>query len=108
MTDDIPQFDSQRAKQRALPYIKKIVGDHFVRLIIAEDGRCRVIFKQTYFVLQPNKTEPTKSQWSTLKKKFKRHNRDVFVFKQTGVIPCNERDTSDDACYYVDFGFFEN
>jgi len=106
MDYDIPEFDAKFAKQRGLPFLTGIFNDAFVKLTIDDDGRCRAIFKKSYFVLQDDNTEPSKSQWSTLKKKMKRHNRNVFVFKETGETACNA-DASPDSCFYVDFGFFK-
>ncbi|MGJ3240432.1 MAG: hypothetical protein ACFE0Q_17115 [Anaerolineae bacterium] len=104
MDYDLPEFDVKEARQKALPFAKSIFTDSFVSLTVADDGACRIFFKPDYFALQADHTEPTKSQWSTLKKKLKRHNRNVFVFKQTGEAPC---DLSDTPCFYIDFGFFK-
>lgn len=60
------------------------------------DGHYRVWFGKDYFILPTGVTEPSKSQWNTLKKKFKRRDKRVFVFKEHGT----ERDL-----YYLDFGF---
>jgi hypothetical protein len=101
---DLPEFD-KRPQYIVLPYTKSIFAGNFIRLEEFDDGHFRVVFKSTYFVLQEEQTEPSKSQWSTLKKKMKRHNKGVFVFKETGGVDC-EAVTADYACYYVDFGFF--
>lgn len=69
----------------------------FVRLVEYEDGHYRALFQPDYFVLAEDRDEPSKSQWNTLKKKFKRHHRNVFVFKDYG--------ESGDL-FYIDFGFF--
>jgi len=104
MDYDLPEFD-KRPQHQVLPYVKQIYTGSFLKLIEYDDGHWRIVFKSTYFVLQEGKTEPTKSQWSTLKKKMKRHNRGVFVFKETGSVDCEMSDADYD-CYYVDFGFF--
>lgn len=70
-------------------------------LIAYEDGHFRLIFDLAYFVLQPGQTEASKSQWSSLKKKFKRHEPNVFVFKEHGIITDKGRRYG-----YLDFGFF--
>ena len=106
MDYDLPEFSFKDAKQRGLPFVKSVFTESFVKLTVEDDGRCRAIFKQSYFVLQGDNTEPSKSQWSTLKKKLKRHNRGVFVFKDTGETSC--ADESDDPCLYIDFGFFKH
>ena len=104
MNNDLPEFDKQ-PHDAVLPYIKSIFAANFVKLEKYEDGHFRAIFKSSYFTLQEGRTEPSKSQWSTLKKKMKRHNKNVFVFKETGQIACNPSQVSD-TCFYVDFGFF--
>ena len=105
MEYDLPEFSVKDAKQRGLPFAKSVFAEDLINLNIEEDGRCRAIFKKSYFVLQDDNTEPSKSQWSTLKKKLKRHNRGVFVFKETGEITCH--DNLENDCFYVDFGFYK-
>jgi hypothetical protein len=104
MENDIPEFDVKEAKRRALPFINTIFTDKLSKLEIADDGRCRAIFKKDFFALHEGEAEPTKSQWSTLKKRLKRHNRGVFIFKEVGETICNEG--SEDTCFYIDFGFY--
>ena len=104
MDYELPEFDLKEAKRRALPFVNSIFTKSLSKLEIADDGRCRAIFKKSFFVLQEGASEPSKSQWSTLKKKFKRHNPGVFIFKETGEIPC--ADAGEETCYYIDFGFF--
>ncbi len=79
------------------------VGDTtLLDLIAYPDGHYRACFDPAYFTLAEGRQSPSKSQWSTLKKKMKRHDRGVFVFKAHGetTIPGGR------PCYYVDFGFF--
>jgi hypothetical protein len=106
MDYELPEFDVREAKRRALPFVNTIFTSSLNRLEIADDGRCRVIFKKSFFSLQEGETAPTKSQWSTLKKKLKRHNPGVFIFKETGEIPCV--DIGEETCYYIDFGFYRH
>jgi hypothetical protein len=54
-------------------------------------------------VLADGATEPSKSQWNSLKKRFKRAAPYVFMFKEHGAAECEGG-----ACYYLDFGFFED
>lgn len=103
---ELPEFDVKMAKRNALPFAKKIFGELLKQIRIEEDGRCRAIFAKSYFVLHEDATEPSKSQWSSLKKKLKRHNSNVFVFKETGEVTCNEK--ADENCYFIDFGYFRN
>lgn len=70
-------------------------------LIEYPDGHYRVIFDPAYFVLQVGQSEPSKSQWNTLKKKLKRHDPRVFVFKEHDAITHDGQ-----RCYFLDFGFF--
>lgn len=67
------------------------------KLIIHEDRHFRALFHANYFALPEGVTEPTKSQWNTLKKRFKRLDHDIFVFKEHG---------QQDGMYYIDFGYF--
>jgi hypothetical protein len=64
-------------------------------------GHYRVIFDPSYFNLQAGQTEPSKSQWNTLKKKLKRHDPRIFVFKEYGATT-----HEGEQCYFLDFGFF--
>lgn len=102
MDYDLPEFDQKKAKRQALPFAKAIFKDDLVQLDVHDDGRCRAIFKTSYFTLQRDNAAPTKSQWGTLKKKLKRHNRGVFIFKETGETLQNGA-----TYYYIDFGFFK-
>lgn len=114
MNDELPEFE-KRKPHLVMPYITKIFrgdagGSYLLKLISYEDGHYRAVFKSTYFELQPEATEPTKSQWTTLKKKMKRHNKRVFIFKQHGEMDCQTIATNAAAnagyrCLYVDFGF---
>lgn len=72
-------------------------------LIPYDDGHFRAIFKIDYFLIAEDRTEPSKSQWSTLKKKLKRHDDRIFVFKEHGFVACD-----DNTCGYIDFGFFQH
>lgn len=101
---ELPEFQ-KREFYKVLPYVKSIFADAFVTLINYEDKHFRVIFKKEFFIIQEGETEVSKSQWTTLKKKFKRRDRMVFLYKETGQIACDESSTTQD-CYYLDFGFF--
>ena len=92
MTSDLPVFrkvkHSYSAEPRQLAVLSSPRGAALLRLIEFEDNHFRAIFDQSYFQLQDGKTAPSKSQWSTLKKKFKRRNRSIFVFRAHGELPC--------------------
>lgn len=111
--DELPEFQN-RKMHIVLPYMTRLLGmsggSAIVKLINYDDKSFRVIFKSTFFQLQEGETKPTKSQWSTLKKRMKRHDQSVFVFKKHGEIDCREAgdgvsDTRDYDCLFIDFGF---
>ena len=74
-----------------------------IQLTSFEDGHFRAIFNPSYFVLNDGQEIPSKSQWNTLKKKLKRHDKRIFVFKEHGTIKHQKNESQQ---YYVDFGFF--
>ncbi len=98
---DLPRF-TQRKRDSVMAYVSRVLttrnieATHLLKLIGFSDGHYRAIFRPDYF----SSTPPSKSQWNTLKKKMKRHDRRVFVFKTHG--------QTDDQNYYIDFGFFAN
>lgn len=103
---DLPEF-RQEDYETALAYISEVLGDkaaagetHLVELVVYDDGHFRAIFEAAYFTIQPGADAPSKSQWNSLKKKMKRHNPGVFVFKEHGVV------TDEAGRCFVDFGFF--
>lgn len=72
---------------------------YFIDLVEYDDHHFRVIFSTDYFHRdEGHQGEPTKSQWNTLKKKLKRHNRSVFVLKEHGLL--GEK-------AYLEFGFVQ-
>lgn len=72
------------------------------RLAEYDDGHYGAVFSLAYFV---GTDEPTKSQWSSLKKRLKRHDRRVFVFKEHSLVPC-ETAGDGERCGCLEFGFF--
>ncbi len=112
--DQLPEF-KKRKMHIVVPYMTQILGmsggSGLIKLIEYEDNSFRAIFKSTFFNLQEGETKPTKSQWSTLKKRMKRHEYKVFVFKKHGEIDCEEAGDNvslnrDYDCFFIDFGFF--
>lgn len=101
MVDDFPELDKNMSTT-ANGLMQAIFREYLVELKAFEDGRFRVVFDGAYFNLDASRITPSKSQWSSLKKRFKRHHKGIFVFKETG--------ESDDTPvrYYVDFGFFRH
>ena len=72
---------------------------YFRRLVEYEDGHYGLEFSLAYFV----STEiPSKSQWNSLKKKLKRHDKQIFVFKEHRVSECSDAS----GCGFLEFGFF--
>lgn len=109
--DDLPEFQKRKTFE-VLPYANRIFTashdgrNHLVRLVSFPDGHFRAIFHASYFANTTEDPTPSKSQWNTLKKKFKRHNHRVFVFKNVGEVACDDKVAGSKACYYVDFGFY--
>lgn len=99
MVDDFPELDKNMSTT-ARGLAGSIFREYLVELKEFDDGRFRVLFDGQYFNLDASRPIPTKSQWSSLKKRFKRHHKGVFVFKETG----ESKDVR--TRYYMDFGFF--
>jgi hypothetical protein len=101
---DLPPF-KKRNRDDVLAYIKDMLVNErsgqeaLIDLIDYQDGHYRAVFDPRYFTLQEGQTEPTKSQWNSLKKKLKRHESTVFVFKDHGEVGTESKR------YYLDFGF---
>lgn len=107
MHSDLPDF--RRVKKTYAAALMNSVllgagGPSLVRLIEFEDHHFRAIFKPSYFQLAEGADSPSKSQWNTLKKKMKRRNRSVFIYREYGQIACHDS-ASRQACLYLDFGF---
>ena len=106
--DELPEF-----KKMKMPFVTKFIngalvgasGASFVSLEEFDDNHFRVIFKTSYFQLAEGNEEPSKSQWNTLKKKIKRRDRSVFIFREYGQIECVQSSSKSDRCFYLDFGF---
>lgn len=113
MDHELPEFQ-RRAKQKVLPLLNDVFRGQVVELLDYPDGHFRVILKADVFTLQPGENAPTRSQWSTLKKRLKRRDKQIFIFKDSGSLPCPkaapvqnaEGDDAAPICYYLDFGFF--
>ncbi len=101
---DLPNFRSaslEEARHFAQRGLSHGSLSHVHSLQSHIDGHFRVYFRLDYFTLAEDRTEPSKSQWSTLKKHLKRVNPQVFVFKETG-----QTEIEGETLYYLDFGFF--
>lgn len=64
----------------------------------------RAYFDPAFFTLAEGQSEPSKSQWNTLKKRMKRLHPLVFVLRNYGEIDHE----SFGKCCYIDFGFFKS
>lgn len=82
-------------------------GSSLLQLIEFEDHHFRAIFDLKQFQLADGKRLPSKSQWNSLKKRLKRRDRSIFIFRQYGPIECNAHGKALAAhtCLYLDFGF---
>ncbi len=82
-------------------------GACLINLIEYEDHHFRAVFRRSYFEMNAGADMPSKSQWNTLKKKLKRRNHSVFVFRKYGAINCgkNAAAKGEQDCLYLDFGF---
>lgn len=102
----LPEFKPHH-RTSVLKYLDQVLtnhessASHLHNLIEYEDGHYRALFRPDYFVLAEGQTTPTKSQWNSLKKKMRRQNPALFVFKEHGEV----EDAGERYCY-VDFGFF--
>lgn len=107
MSSDLPQlrhrpFDMVHSYAAEVLTNAHLSDTSFLRKLVPQDaGYYRAFFAPEFFVLAEGNTEPSRSQWNSLKKKFKRHDRSAFVLKQYGSAMCDGQ-----PCYYVDFGFF--
>jgi len=106
--DDLPEFKKVKTSY-AQQFINGVLvgagGGSLIKLEVFEDNHFRAIFKQSYFQLAKDNDMPSKSQWNTLKKKIKRRNHSVFVFREYGQIACGEEMPDSVVCLYLDFGF---
>lgn len=113
MTNDLPEFD-RRPYQKVHGFISRALthGEQtsLKKLIAYKDGHYRALFSADFFTLAEDRTEPSKSQWNTLKKRLRRMDNKVFVLKQHGTADCDtgSHETVNQACYYIDFGFFKD
>lgn len=109
---DLPAF-TQRPLERVQRFAELVLTNeyqtppqaHLRQLIAYPDGHYRAVFEHGYFILVEGQTEPSKSQWNSLKKKFKRHEPLAFIFKEHGETTCGEAEA---RCLYIDFGFLAN
>lgn len=105
MQDNLPELE-KRPKSRVMPLVQNAFGvEHVARLDDDGQGKFRVLLKRSVCQLAEGTNEPSKSQWGTLKKRLKRRDHRVFIFKQHGLLEEGEGSNSR-TYYYLDFGFF--
>lgn len=110
MSRELPMFQNVR-RRFAAEFIHAALsgprGACLVKLIEYDDHHFRAVFRKRYFELKVGEELPSKSQWNTLKKKLKRRNRKVFVFREYGSVNCSDygAKSRDDLCLYLDFAF---
>jgi len=102
MNNDLPEFRNVH-NSHANTYAQKVFGDALKDVRSLGNGAFRALFGQNYFTIQPGNDAPSKSQWSTLKKRMKRINKGVFIFRKHG-----ELEQGDVTFYYMDFGFMQD
>ena len=104
---ELPRFtkqSSERVKHFAIQVFTHPSDpekSYFQELHEHEDKHFSVVFSLNYF---ENATIPTKSQWNSLKKKLKRHDKRLFIFKEHLIVKC---DGGEDLqrCGQIEFGF---
>ena len=110
MRNTLPRF--RKVKRRFAASIvhdalSSPAGSALLQLIEYDDHHFRAVFDLKYFQLAAGDTSPSKSQWNTLKKKLKRRERSIFIYREYGSIDCRERAKAmaGETCLYLDFGF---
>ena len=102
---DLPEFKAHKHEEvvmfitQVLTHPNKPEETYFRRLVEYEDGHYGAEFSLSYFA---STDIPTKSQWNSLKKKLKRHDKKAFVFKDYSIVPCADSV----SCGFVEFGFY--
>lgn len=110
MRHELPEFQKVR-RHFVADFINDALsgprGACLIKLIEYDDHHFRAVFRRNYFELIGSADMPSKSQWNTLKKKLKRRNRRVFVFRDYGSVECSQYASvgPDQVCLYLDFGF---
>ncbi|NJL93759.1 MAG: hypothetical protein HC915_08505 [Anaerolineae bacterium] len=104
MNDELPQFrpvDPATAQMYCERVFVHGAESSLHALESYPDHHFRALFRLSYFTLAEGAQEPSKSQWNTLKKKMRRVNPGVFVFKAHGT-----QAAEDGWLGWVEFGFF--
>lgn len=105
---DLPRF-RHRDYDTTRTFAAQMLTNHvdaistLMRLTEREDHSFEAVFSARYFVLEDGVTEPTKSQWNSLKKRFKRSESSIFIFKDHGACACPD---GEPGCFYLQFGYY--
>ena len=110
MKNELPPFRRVR-RGFAASIIQSVLsgpgGAALLKLDEYDDGHFRAVFSIRYFQLADERDLPSKSQWNTLKKRLKRRDRSIFIFRRYGEINCGKAGLKrrGETCLYIDFGF---
>ena len=110
MPSDLPEFlnvSQSHAASLVHGALTGARGPCMVKLRRYDDNHFRAIFRLRYFDLRDGATSPSKSQWNTLKKRLKRRDRRIFVFRRYGQLSADAAAqlSAGEPCCYIDFGF---
>lgn len=110
MTKGLPQFRKVKrsyAASIAHGALSSSRGAALLQLLEFDDHHFRAVFDLKHFELGKGNTLPSKSQWNSLKKRLKRRDRTIFIFRAYGQIDCGApgKHSAAAACLYIDFGF---
>ena len=110
MDTDLPQFRKVKRSYAAAIIHRALSGPRgaaLLQLIEFDDHHFRAVFDLKHFQLAEGKKLPSKSQWNSLKKRLKRRDRSIFIFRQYGRIDCaaQGKHLAANTCLYIDFGF---
>ncbi len=110
MQSELPPF--RRVKRRyAASIIQSALsgprGSALLKLQEYEDGHFRVIFSASHFQVAAGRELPSKSQWNSFKKRLKRRDRTIFIFRKYGELDCAGAGITrrGETCLYLDFAF---
>ena len=110
MRDELPRFRKVKRSYPAAIINETLSGPRgsaLLQLIEYDDHHFRAVFDLNYFQLAAGNTLPSKSQWNSLKKRLKRRERSIFIFREYGQIDCHThgKKLAAATCLYLDFGF---
>lgn len=110
MSNELPRFRKVK-RGYAASIVQSVLsgpgGSALLQLVEFDDNHFRVVFDIKQFNLVNAGDLPSKSQWNTLKKRLKRRDRSIFIFREYGQIDCaaGGKRLAADTCLYLDFAF---